>query len=58
MASSRFIAEGIVDVLFDDDDFGFSDEDNSEDEEGDRIYVYLGSFFSHMMRRPNSKVIN
>ena len=44
MASSRFIAEDVVDVLFD-DDFGLSDEDNSDEEDGDRIYGYLGSSF-------------
>ena len=44
MASSRFIAEDVVDALFD-DGFVLSDEDNTEDEEGDRIYGYLGSSF-------------
>ena len=44
MASSRYLAENVVDALFD-DDFGLSDEDNSEDDEDDRIYGYLGSSF-------------
>ena len=43
MASSRFIAEDIVDALFD-DGFGLSDEDNTEYEDN-RIYGYLGSPF-------------
>ena len=44
MASSRYLAEDVVDVLFD-DDFGLSDEDNSEDSEDDYIHGYLGSSF-------------
>ena len=45
MASSRYLAENVVDALFD-DDFGLSDEDNSEDNEDDCIHGYLGSFFT------------
>ena len=46
MASSRYLAENVVDAVFD-DDFGLSDEDNSEDGEDDYIYGYLGgSFFT------------
>ena len=44
MASSRYLAENVVDALFD-DDFGLSDEDNSEDNEDDCIHGYLGSSF-------------
>ena len=44
MASSRYLAENVVDALFD-DDFGLSDEDNSEDSEDDYIHGYLGSSF-------------
>ena len=40
MASSRYLAENVVDALFD-DDFGLSDEDN----EDDCIHDYLGSSF-------------
>ena len=49
MASSRYLAENVVDALFD-DDFGLSDEDNSEDSEDDYIHGYLGSSF---LRLPN-----
>ena len=44
MASSRYLVENVVDALFD-DDFGLSDENNSEDNEGDCIHGYLGSSF-------------
>ena len=44
MASSWYHAENVVDALFD-DNFGFSDEDNSEDNEDDCIHGYLGSSF-------------
>ena len=44
MASSRYLAEDAVDAVFD-DDFGLSDEDNSEDSEDDYIHGYLGSSF-------------
>ena len=49
MASSRYLAENVVDALFD-DEFGLLDEDNSEDNEDDCIYGYLGSSF---LRPPN-----
>ena len=44
MASSWYLAENVVDALFD-DDFGLSDENNSEDNEDDCIHGYLGSSF-------------
>ena len=37
MASSWYLAENVVDALFD-DDFGLSDEDNSEDNEDNCIH--------------------
>ena len=52
MASSRYLAENVVDALFD-DDFGLSDEDNSEDNEDDCIHGYLGSSF---LRLPNPAI--
>ena len=44
MASSRYLAENVVVALFD-DNFGLSDEDNSEDNEDDCIHGYLSSSF-------------
>ena len=44
MASCQYLVENVVDALFD-DDFGLSDEDNSEDNEGDCIHGYLSSSF-------------
>ena len=44
MASSRYLAENVVDALFD-DDFGPSDGNNSVDSEDDYIHGYLGSSF-------------
>ena len=43
MASSQYLAEDVVDALFD-DDFGLSDEDNSEDNEDE--YHIVGYFRS------------
>ena len=48
MASSRYLAENVVDAPFD-DDFGLLDEDNSEDNEDDCIHGYLGSLFLHLL---------
>ena len=42
--ASRYLVENVVDALFD-DDFGLSDEENSEDNEDHCIHVYLGSSF-------------
>ena len=42
MASSWFMAEDVVDALFN-DNFGLSDEHNTKYEEGNHIYGYLGN---------------
>lgn len=41
MASSHILADDVVDALFD-EDFGLSDEDDSEFEGGDDIHAFIG----------------
>ena len=55
MASSRYLAENVVDALFE-DDFGLSNEDNSENDEDDHIYGYLESSYFTPAEHPMAEV--
>ena len=52
MAASRVSASEVVNILFD-DEFGLSEDDNSDESDEDCIYGYLGAAVLH---RPDSRV--